>query len=62
MVCDAYSHVIVCRSVWYVMVTASVSVCRSVWYVVVNCHVSVCRYVWYVVVTVMLVYVGLSGM
>ena len=26
------------------------------------CHVSVCRYVWYVVVTVMLVYVGLSGM
>ena len=25
-------------------------------------HVSVCRYVWYVMVTVMLVYVGLSGM
>ena len=25
-------------------------------------HVSVCRFVWYVMVTVMLVYVGLSGM
>ena len=25
-------------------------------------HVSVCRYVWYVMVTVMLVYVGMSGM
>ena len=47
MVCDGYSHVSVCKSVWYVMVTA---------------HVSVCRSVWYVMVTAKLVYVSLCGM
>ena len=47
MVCDGYSHVSLCRSVWYVMVTAMLVVCRSVWYVM---------------VTAMIVYVGLYGM